>query len=409
MVTKAQRASLAKQEKTELMGRDLAKQYEPGVYREGDLVTHYFGRFYKALKDTAEEPGKGEDWEQVGPFGFRWRGVKNQYANYVDGDLYIDNGTAFIWYQGKGRMFSKRGRDGKDGQNGIDGKDGKDAPQPIHMEWSGKTLLLAFDDGTVLDTDVSEVVEHYVKTIVAQDIKALSFFDQMMVEKPSEDAVPVGYFRGIYRVNESYQIGDLVNYQKGLYLATEKPEKGQFGGTAWRKIAGTGGGGGSGGSGVQLPPNKSILQSYNWVPGTSAIGGTWTDAREQQAVVDTRADLSDRVKLPFSHLAVGKLVYVKDEQLLYELIADTNNMMNDDTDWKPLVSGVTYVGRVGNLPLDAVHGQMFIIRMDVSGNDYYRIVYVGRAHPGCSQLGTTELTWHDILSGKPGYTGRGSR
>ena len=70
-------------------------------------------------------------------------------------------------------------------------------------------------------------------------------------------------------------------------------------------------------------------------------------------------------------------------------------MGNTIDDWRPMVSGVTYVGRIGNLPLHAVHGQMFIIRMDVSGNDYYRMVSWDESIPAAarwepmSALGTT--------------------
>ena len=154
-------------------------------------------------------------------------------------------------------------------------------------------------------------------------------------------------------------------------------------------------GGGGAGGGVLLPTDRSILQSYEWVPGQSVNTPVWKDTREQAATVDTQADLSDRSKLPLGHLTPGKLVYVKDEQLLYELIADPTTMGNTIDDWRPMVSGVTYVGRVGNLPLDAVHGQMFVIRMDVSGNDYYRMVSWDESIPAAarweplSSLGTT--------------------
>ena len=65
-----------------------------------------------------------------------------------------------------------------------------------------------------------------------------------------------------------------------------------------------GGGGASGG--VLLPTDRSILQSYEWVPGQSVNTPVWKDAREQQAIVDTQADLSDRNKLPLSRIAAGK-------------------------------------------------------------------------------------------------------
>ena len=85
----------------------------------------------------------------------------------------------------------------------------------------------------------------------------------------------------------------------------------------------------------------------------------------------TPADLSDRTLLPASHLSVGKLVYVRSEEILYELVTPVTAMQDTIDDWKPLVSGLEYVDRQGDLPSPATstltHGQMFVVRDDFSG------------------------------------------
>ena len=134
------------------------------------------------------------------------------------------------------------------------------------------------------------------------------------------------------------------------------------------------GGGGGAGGGVLLPTNRAILQTYHWVPGQSVNSGTWVDAREQQAVVTTQADLSDRSVLPLSVLAQGKLVYVRSEGLLYEYMVDPTTAQGTIDDWRPMVSGVSYAGRVGSLPLDAVNGQLYVVRMDNGGEPLNRLV-----------------------------------
>lgn len=100
------------------------KEWAPGVYREGALVQHDMGRIARAKRDTAEQPGSGNDWERIGLGGFRWRGVKSDTA-YEHGDFYIDDGTTFLVLDGKAHMFCRKGRNGKDGEPGANGKDGE--------------------------------------------------------------------------------------------------------------------------------------------------------------------------------------------------------------------------------------------------------------------------------------------
>lgn len=126
--------------------------WAPGIYRKDMLVQHDLGCVSIALRDTNQEPG-GDDWERLGSTGFRWTGVKNEAKQYRDGDLYIHDGTTFLWHAGRGHMFSKRGADGRDG---LDGRDGIDAPLLIdaHFLDECKTLALVMDDGRIIEVDL---------------------------------------------------------------------------------------------------------------------------------------------------------------------------------------------------------------------------------------------------------------
>ena len=101
----------------------------------------------------------------------------------------------------------------------------------------------------------------------------------------------------------------------------------------------------------------------------------WVDDRESPAVVDDEAAL---LALPNQHLAPGKLVYVKSTGQLLQHLPDLATRTYTMADWQPLVGGVTYVGRYGNLPNpiteNIVDGQMFIVNMDFAGHPLTRLV-----------------------------------
>ena len=46
------------------------KAWVKGIYREGQVVQHFIGQHFKALKDTDKEPPHA-DWERVGSQGFQ--------------------------------------------------------------------------------------------------------------------------------------------------------------------------------------------------------------------------------------------------------------------------------------------------------------------------------------------------
>lgn len=345
-----------------------------GVHREQKIVQHHFGKYYRAVSDTASEPGTDDTWQRVGLGGFEWKGVRDKDGQYENGDLYIDNGSTFLYLNGKGRMFAQRGRDGKDGERGLRGYKGKDAPVPVAIEVVGDKLFMAMDSGEVLECSVKGLAEYLDLTM---DEKILSFWDRQQAEM-EKLGVPFRVYRGTYRKGEKYNTGDACNFNKALYLAL-KPNHGEsLDSDNWVRIAGAsrGGGGSSKNTAITPPANRGIMQTLVWNPGTSTVvnPAVWVDAREQPGVVDVPADLLDRGKLPLSHLVSGKLVYVKSEGMLYEYAVGTNAPTNTMDDWKPIVSSVTYADRMGDLPTKAVDGQLFIVRMDINGEPLNRLI-----------------------------------
>jgi hypothetical protein len=130
---------------------------------------------------------------------------------------------------------------------------------------------------------------------------------------------------------------------------------------------------------LPMPPTGAAAQphlmSLTYDPSLAAGEQVkWEDFRDRMETVDNQSDLIDTTILPVSHLRTGKLVYVRTEGSIYEFIADTNSMAGDMTDWRPLVSGVTYVARWGDLPTVGVDGQLFVVKMTFAGDSLYRLV-----------------------------------
>jgi len=220
------------------------KSWKEGIYREGVLVQHNIGQVYKALSDTSDEPGHGDNWERVGTSGFRWTGVKNLDFSYQDGDLYIDGGTTFLFWEGKGRMIAQRGKNGKDGTDGKDGADGNSAANIVHVKWDNSGIAFAFDDGEIIVADVEGL-----ETIQ----KRLTFLEEQLVNQVEDIDAPIKRFAGTWKMGESYSVGDTAKLNKGLYLCIKADRNSSsLDPENWVKLAGSaaGGGGGGGGSGI---------------------------------------------------------------------------------------------------------------------------------------------------------------
>ena len=192
--------------------------YKPGVHRAGTVVQANLGQYFIAEKDTAQNTD-GDDWRRIGNGGLRWCGVKNAAREYRDGDLYIDNGSTFLFFNGKGRMLCRAGRTGEKGEQGAPGKD---APFVVAVTLNDKELNLVFNDGSVQSAQfegLTDVVSATAKSAAEAALnahKAILWIDQVAEQELT--GVPVRVYRGIYKRNKSYLRGDLVNYQRALYL-----------------------------------------------------------------------------------------------------------------------------------------------------------------------------------------------
>lgn len=111
-------------------GRDGAGIDSPawaaGVHREGVVVQHHIGQFFRALKDTASEP-PGDDWQRVGSMGFRLMSGHVEGRSYRDGDLFVRDFGLFLWKDSEAHLLAGRGGRGDKGDKGDRGKDAEPA------------------------------------------------------------------------------------------------------------------------------------------------------------------------------------------------------------------------------------------------------------------------------------------
>lgn len=241
-------------------------QWREGVYLKDTVVQHDFGRYYRAIKNTASEPGKTPEWERLGSGGFAWKGIKTDQEVYEDGDFYIDNGTTFLFLKGKGRMFAKRGRDGKDGvqgvqgekgdkgdrgQRGAKGEKGDDAPHIVTMQFDTNQLALVLSDGEILEGECKGM-EDYVASIAEQ--AAISAV-KAVEEKASKNGTPLKLYRDLFQSGTSYRAGDLVSYNAGLYLCRKSGRFTEIN-DEWTKISG-----GSSSTLSQASLDKTVIDS----------------------------------------------------------------------------------------------------------------------------------------------------
>ena len=181
-----------------------SKAWTKKIHRQDQIVQHFIGQQFKALKDTDKEPPH-EDWERIGTNGFRWTGVKSDKTEYKDGDLFIDSGTTFLVVNGKAKMFAQRGRDGKDG---APAKDGKNAREFVHVKWHSEGISFVYDDGEIIEADVDGLNEIQ---------KRMTYIEEMFESNEKIDA-PIKRYAGAYKLKDSYEVGDTVQEAKSLYL-----------------------------------------------------------------------------------------------------------------------------------------------------------------------------------------------
>lgn len=128
--------------------------WKAGIYRADSLVTHYEGQYFKALEDTASEPGTDNTWERIGTVGRRFRGGFDPEANYIPGDEYVkDFGTFVVMADGRHRLQHARG---PKGPKGDAGPKGIDAPVIKSIHYAGGVLMFEMSDGNVFPVEIKE-------------------------------------------------------------------------------------------------------------------------------------------------------------------------------------------------------------------------------------------------------------
>ena len=213
--------------------------YEKRVYRKGEEVQHHFGQFFRALEDTAESPDCLESWERVGSSGFRLTGAHSKDADYRDGDLYIKDFGLFLHKDGEAQCIAGRGPQGKTGKvgpkgrdgvgtDGKDGRDGKDGSSLEALELRGANLVAVFksSEGEVTDHAVSlepfletaalvqkEIQQTTNKAVIDQaDEYVRKLWDSLNSHLDDDTATPISFYRGLWKVDTAYGVGDWVRY-----------------------------------------------------------------------------------------------------------------------------------------------------------------------------------------------------
>ena len=139
-------------------------------------------------------------------------------------------------------MFCQKGARGAQGDAGKDGKHGQDAPTLIHMRMTEKSVDMVLSDGTVLEAEVDGFKSMIEQMIERKQLNWLEAEAQQIID---EGGTPLRSFRGQFLYNESYSVGDVVVFNKTLYVARKANRK-DFLLDDWRKMHSGGGGGGMG-------------------------------------------------------------------------------------------------------------------------------------------------------------------
>jgi microcystin-dependent protein len=91
----------------------------------------------------------------------------------------------------------------------------------------------------------------------------LTWIDAVYDQIEREGGTPVRAFRGVYIVGDSYSKGDMVTFNKALWVARKATSVNYFDDEVWRRIMGHGGGGGVGGSSAGGAWPSPVLSTLN--------------------------------------------------------------------------------------------------------------------------------------------------
>jgi hypothetical protein len=307
-----------------------SKTWTPGVYRDGAVVQHHIGQYFKALKDTAEEPGDSADWERVGNAGFRFAKAFSPEIVYKDGDLFIKDYGLFGVFNGESRLLAGRGAKGDKGEKGLpggNGRDGKDGSEVIAFESKGLSaaLVTRSSSGELVthSIDFSQDFNDQVEGL-RKEFSELSYDEvtgviekSLLLHEADDTAAPLRFYRGNWSIDNAYQSGDVISFSGKLYAAiaasqSEPPEGGSLtnplaGGQFWTKLqiasggsAGGSGGGESGPAGPAGPQGPQGIQGATGPAGATGATGPQGPQGPQgiaglgitfQARIATEADL----------------------------------------------------------------------------------------------------------------------
>ncbi len=127
-----------------------APAWSPGIWREGATVQHHLGQFFRAQRDTADEPGAGDAWARLGTLGFRLAPPWVEGATYGDGDLFVRDFGLFLQHGGEASLLvgrGPRGERGVRGERGEPGHDGRDGATLAGVELRDAALVVTWRDG----------------------------------------------------------------------------------------------------------------------------------------------------------------------------------------------------------------------------------------------------------------------
>jgi hypothetical protein len=154
-----------------------------GVHREGVVVQHHLGQFFRALRDTASEPAPVDgtaspDWARIGRSGLRFVHGFDKDRSYVDGDLYLRDFATFLHLDGSARLMSARGGAGPKGERGDrgnDGRHGRDGQNGVGVEdvlIADEGLVIRLTDGRVITWGLGDLVTRAVDKGIAAALEA---------------------------------------------------------------------------------------------------------------------------------------------------------------------------------------------------------------------------------------------
>lgn len=215
-----------------------APQWVPGIYRKGTIVHDNQGQFFKAKVDTTEKTDNREHWDRLGKCGFRFCGGFKSDFTYEDGDLVVKDYSLMLFLGGEFRLIAGRGKQGergekgKPGADGIDGVDGKAGDVIDVFEMSGSKIVLVkrAADGTTAthELDLSPIfklaldlqqerLDEMQKHLAEHTIQATKEF--VLNHPADEKAIPLRFWRGMWRIDEKYSAGDAIDFGGYVYVA----------------------------------------------------------------------------------------------------------------------------------------------------------------------------------------------